>query len=155
MQTQLTLTSEPKLKLKSKAPNRRALSEMLAVIIILAMTIVAGAFVYETFFNKANSYANTAALSIDSATISNNMLVMTVKNSGSMTFTSLSVSVYTGGSVVLGPSYSFSPSSLSPGQTSVYTGSLSESVGATYLITVEGVSSSAGNVVATVSIVGS
>ena len=38
--------------------NRKSISEMLAVIIMLALTIVAGAFVYEVFFNKANSYSN-------------------------------------------------------------------------------------------------
>ena len=128
---------------------------MLAVIIMLALTIVAGAFVYEAFFNKANSYSNTASINIDNAQISNGELVMTVKNLGSITFTTLSVTVYSGGSVVTISGGSFSPSTLSPGQTAVYTGSLSETVGASYLIEVEGTSTSAGSVVGTITITGS
>ena len=135
--------------------NRRAISEMLAVIIMLALTVVAGAFVYQVFFNKANSYSNTASINIDNAQISNNELVMTVKNLGSITFTTLSVTVYSGGSQVTISGGSFLPSTLSPGQTAVYTGSLSESVGASYLIEVEGTSTSAGSVVATITITGS
>ena len=80
---------------------------------------------------------------------------MTVKNLGSITFSTLSVTVYSGGSQVTISGGSFSPSTLSPGQTAVYTGSLSESVGASYLIEVEGTSTSAGSVVATITITGS
>jgi len=92
---------------------------MLGVIILLSLTIVAGVLVYQIFTGKSNVASSATAISIQSATISgtNNVMVLTVQNTGTSTLQSLSVTVYQNGKPVLS-STSFTPSSnIAPGQT--------------------------------------
>jgi hypothetical protein len=97
---------------------RKAISEMLGVIILLSLTIVAGVLVYQIFTGKSNVASSATAISIQSATISgvNNVMVLTVQNTGTTTIQSLSVKVYQGSNSFT-PGGSFSPSSIAPGQT--------------------------------------
>ena len=106
---------------------RRAISEMLGVIILLAITMVAAALVYQIFIGKANIAASAPALSIQSATISGSVLTITVQNTGTATVSNFQVTVYNplGGSMDISPQTpgGLQPSPLAPGQTAsgVYT----------------------------------
>ncbi|MEM4098998.1 MAG: type IV pilin N-terminal domain-containing protein [Candidatus Micrarchaeaceae archaeon] len=119
---------------------RKAISEMLAVIIMLALTIVAGAFVYQVFFGRASTFSSAPSITIQDVTISNGEIVLTVKNSGSIGITLSSVSVYLNGSpkTINGGTWTPSSGTVAPGSTAVFTGSISEVPGANYLIVVQG-----------------
>jgi hypothetical protein len=118
---------------------RKAISEMLGVIILLSLTIVAGVLVYQIFTGKSNVASSATAISIQSATISgvNGVMTITVQNTGTTTIQSLSVMVYGSGGSTVSVSGSFSPNSnLAPGLTSsgAFTGSFS--TGAQYTVVV-------------------
>ncbi|MEM4066263.1 MAG: archaellin/type IV pilin N-terminal domain-containing protein [Candidatus Micrarchaeaceae archaeon] len=134
---------------------RKAISEMLAVIIMIALTIVAGAFVYQVFFSRASTFSSAPSITIQDVTISNGEIVLTVKNSGSIGVTLSNVSVYLNGGTSVTNTWT---STVAPGSTAVYTGSLGGiyTPGASYLIVVKGTTgtgSNAGAVEATTTVV--
>jgi len=110
---------------------------MLGVIILLSLTIVAGVLVYQIFTGKSNVASSATALSIQSATISgeNGVMTVTVQNTGTSVINSISIEVYQSGSTV-SVSGSFSPSSITPGQTASGTFTGSFTPGAQYTIVV-------------------
>ncbi|MGC8970362.1 MAG: CARDB domain-containing protein [Conexivisphaera sp.] len=131
---------------------RKAISEMLAVIILLALAVVAGVLVYQIFMGKAGVASQNTAISIQSATISGTTGVMTItiQNTGSASINSLQITVYgSGGSQVLSQSESVT---LSPGQSwsGTFTGSFTS--GQQYTITVQASSSTGGSTIATVTV---
>ncbi len=134
---------------------RKAISEMLAVIIMLALTIVAGAFVYQVFFSRSSTYSNVSSITIQSAEISNGEVVLTVKNTGSTTLSSLGVQIYYQGNPQ-NPNGNFGTiTSIPPSSTAVYTGTMSEQPGYNYLIVVTASTSNNGEVEATTTVTAS
>jgi len=123
---------------------------MLGVIILLSLTIVAGVLVYQIFTGKSNVASSATALSIQSATISgeNSVMTITVQNTGTSTINSITIQVYQSGSTVT-VSGSFSPSTITPGQTAsaTYTGSFTP--GTQYTIVVTATSSTGSTTTAT------
>ncbi len=140
---------------KQALRNKKAISEMIATIILIGIAIVAGAFVYTYFFGRVNSIGNTAAVEIESANIVNSQLIITIKNTGTYTFSSIATpALYSGGSAVSISSGSFSSSTLSPGMTTSGVFSFSETAGNTYTIIVTA-TYSGGTTSSTVSVIGS
>lgn len=77
---------------------RRAVSPLLATVILIAITIAAGLVVYNLFFSTAgtiSSQLNIQVVSIDIVKTSSTTLVSaTIKNSGNKPITSCTVAVY-------------------------------------------------------------
>ena len=144
--------------LKFNVNKRKALAEMLGVIILLAITVVAGAFVYEIFFNKGGLYSNVSTINIQDGVISNNEVILTIKNTGTTSFTSMTVTAYQDGSstTVANPTWTpaFGTAGVAPGTTVVYMGTITETVGASYLIVVTATSPNGGTVESTITITG-
>ena len=129
---------------------RKAISEMLGVIILLSLTIVAGVLVYQIFTGKSNVASSATALSIQSATISgeNSVMTITVQNTGTSTIQSINVQVYQSGSTV-SVQGSFSPSTITPGQTASGTFTGSFTPGTQYTVVVTATSSTGSTTTAT------
>jgi hypothetical protein len=136
---------------------RKAISEMLAVIILLSLTIVAGVLVYQIFTGKANVASSATAVSIQSVTISgeNGVMTITVQNTGTSTIQSLSVTVYSGGGSTVSLSGSFTPSSIAPGQTASGTFTGSFSPGAQYTVVVTATAAGGSTTTATATVTAS
>ena len=94
---------------------KRGIGELLSALIIIGITIIAGIVVYDVLFARMNAIGYTAGISIQDATISNGVVMITVKNTGTFTLTSVSVSIYSNGQSVWSGSYS---ETINPGQTS-------------------------------------
>jgi len=135
---------------------RRAISEMLGVIILLSLTIVAGVLVYQIFTGKSNVASSATALSIQSVTISgeNSVMTITVQNTGTSTINSINVQVYQSGSTV-SISGSFSPSTIAPGQTASGTFTGTFTPGQQYTVVVTATSSSGSTTTATATVTAS
>jgi len=129
---------------------RKAISEMLGVIILLSLTIVAGVLVYQIFTGKSNVASSATALSIQSATISgeNSVMTITVQNTGTSTINSINIQVYQSGSTI-SISGSFSPSTITPGQTASGTFTGSFTPGTQYTVVVTATSSTGSTTTAT------
>ena len=128
---------------------RRAISEMLGVIILLSLTIVAGVLVYQIFTGKSNVASSATAISIQSATISgeNGVMTVTVQNTGTSVINSINVTVYQSGSKV-SVTGSFTPSSnVAPGQTAsgTFTGSFTPGTQYTIVVTAATSTSTSGS----------
>jgi len=123
---------------------------MLGVIILLSLTIVAGVLVYQIFTGKSNVASSATALSIQSATISgeNSVMTITVQNTGTSTINSINVQVYQSGSTI-SISGSFSPSTITPGQTASGTFTGSFTPGTQYTVVVTATSSTGSTTTAT------
>jgi len=129
---------------------RKAISEMLGAIILLSLVIVAAVLVYQIFIGKANVASSATALSIQSATISgeNSVMTITVQNTGTSTINSINIQVYQSGSTV-SVSGSFSPSTITPGQTASGTFTGSFTPGTQYTVVVTATSSTGSTTTAT------
>lgn len=132
------------LKVVSK---RKGIGELLAVIIVIAITIVAGLLVYSIVMGKVSLFGNSPGLQIENAQFSNGVLTLSVKNTGSYTFSAVTVQViYNGQAQTITPLGSSSGGSdqetlainLQPGQSASQTYTLSETVGGTYTVIVQG-----------------
>ncbi|MFP3209590.1 MAG: hypothetical protein RXR82_07880 [Nitrososphaeria archaeon] len=136
---------------------RKAISEMLAVIILLSLTIVAGVLVYQIFTGKANVASGATAVSIQSVTISgeNGVMTITVQNTGTTTIQSLNVTVYGSGGSTVSLSGSFTPSSIAPGQTASGTFTGSFSPGAQYTVVVTATAAGGSTTTATATVTAS
>jgi len=123
---------------------------MLGVIILLSLTIVAGVLVYQIFTGKSNVASSATALSIQSAAISgeNGVMTVTVQNTGTSVINSISIEVYQGGSTVTVKG-SFSPSTITPGQTASGTFTGSFAPGTQYTVVVTATSSTGSTTTAT------
>jgi len=93
---------------------KRGIGELLAALIIIGITVIAGVVVYDVLFARMNTIGYTPGVSIQESTISNGMAFITVKNTGTYTLTGVSVAVYYNGKQVGSGSYS---GSMQPGQT--------------------------------------
>jgi len=92
---------------------KRGIGELLAALIIIGITIIAGVVVYDVLFARMNTIGYTPGVSIQESTISNGMAYIDVKNTGTYTLSSVSVTVYYNGqSVGTG-----SAGGMNPGQT--------------------------------------
>ena len=145
---------EFRLRIHDMRSRGRAISEMLAVIILLALTIVAGVAVYQMFMGKSTVASTTTAISIRSVDISgaNGVMTITVQNIGSNVITSITVTVYRGGSTVsIRPSGSQTVS-LTPGRawSHVFTGSFVS--GDQYTVTVQASSNTGSSTIATATV---
>ncbi|BBE42052.1 archaellin/type IV pilin N-terminal domain-containing protein [Conexivisphaera calida] len=133
---------------------RKAISEMLAVIILLALTVVAGVLVYQIFTGKAGVASTNTAISIQSAYISgeNGVMTLTVQNTGSNIINSVTVQVYQNGKQVLQQSPSLPSNGIPPGQSwsETFTGSFTP--GEQYTIIVQASSSTGSSTTATVTV---
>ena len=109
---------------------KKGIGELLAVIIVIAITIVAGLVLYSFVMGKISMFGNSAGLQIENAQITNGVMIVSVKNTGTYTFSSVAFQVYQDGSA-LGSSQQISlPSGgLAPGQSASYTGSFSSVTG--------------------------
>ncbi|WP_174448695.1 archaellin/type IV pilin N-terminal domain-containing protein [Conexivisphaera calida] len=139
---------------RATAHRRKAISEMLAIIILLALTVVAGVLVYQIFTGKAGVASTNTTVSIQSAYISgeNGVMTLTIQNTGSNIINSLTVTVYQGGSTVsISPGGSQSVS-ITPGSSwsGTFTGSFTP--GTQYTIIVQASSSTGSSTTATVTV---
>ncbi len=79
-------------------PLRRAVSPLLATVMLMAITIAAGLVIYSLFFNAAgtaSSQLSIHVISVDIIRTSSTILVSaTIKNSGNKPITSCNVTVY-------------------------------------------------------------
>ncbi len=124
---------------------KKGIGELLAVIIVIAITIVAGLVLYSFVMGKISMFGNSAGLEIENAQITNGVIILSVKNTGSYTFSNISFQIYENGET-LGSSQAMSlPSGgLAPGQSASYTGSFSslsgtdEQPGTVYTIVITG-----------------
>jgi len=99
---------------KFMTKKKRGIGELLSALIIIGITIIAGIVVYDVLFARMNTIGYTAGISIQDSTISNGMAFITVKNTGTYTLTSVSVTIYYNGQQVGSGSYS---GNINPGQT--------------------------------------
>ncbi len=132
---------------------RKSISEMLGVIILLALVVVAGAFVYTVFFGRANTLANSPSIEIESASIQGGVLTITVKNTGTTALSGITVSIYSPGSSSAAASGSIS-GTLSPGATGSGTITFTETPGTTYTVVVQATPLSGGSVSASTQVIG-
>jgi len=93
---------------------KMGIGELLSALIIIGITIIAGIVVYDVLFARMNTIGYTAGISIQDATISQGMALITVKNTGTYVLTSVSVTIYYNGQNVGSGSYS---GNINPGQT--------------------------------------
>jgi flagellin-like protein len=86
------------MRLRRKAFGRKAVSPLLATIILIAITVAAGLVIYNLFFSTAgtiSSQLNIQIISVDIVKTSTTTLVSaTIKNTGNKPITSCTVTVY-------------------------------------------------------------
>jgi len=99
---------------KFASAKKRGIGELLSALIIIGITIIAGIVVYDVLFARMNTIGYTAGISIQDSTISQGMAMITVKNTGTYTLTSVSVTIYYNGNSVGTGKYS---GTIKPGQT--------------------------------------
>ncbi len=136
---------------------QKSISEMLAVIILLALVVVAGAFVYNVFFGRANTLTSNPSIQITSASLQGGVLTITVKNTGTVAFSTITVELYEAGGSPVNPATSSGSSSpqwtipistnggqLAPGQTASWSEPYGSNVqsGNTYTVVVTAQTSS-------------
>jgi flagellin-like protein len=137
------------MRLRRKAFGRKAVSPLLATIILIAITVAAGLVIYNVFFSTAgtiSSQLNIQIVSIDLVrTSSTKLFSITIKNSGNKPISSINVTAYLEPSFGTNPvAWTFSGSSLNlqPGQvwsssgTSLPTGAKDLVVGQSYPVTI-------------------
>jgi len=99
--------------MKTMSRKKRGIGELLAALIIIGITIIAGVVVYDVLFARMNTIGYTPGVTIQESTIANGMAFITVKNTGTYTLSSIAVTVYYNGQSV----GSGSAGSMQPGQT--------------------------------------
>ncbi len=107
--------------------SKRAIGELLGAIIVISVTIIAGVLVYGVVMGRISTIGYTAEISINSATVVNDQAFVTVKNTGTYTLSSGTVTVYYSGNSVGFANFG----QIAPGQTVSVMTSLSAS-GFTY-----------------------
>ncbi|MGC9209494.1 MAG: archaellin/type IV pilin N-terminal domain-containing protein [Nitrososphaeria archaeon] len=129
----------------SSRRRRRAIGELLSVIIVIAITIVAGLVLYSFVMGKISLFGNSPGLQIENAQITDGVVIVSVKNTGSYSFSNVSIQIYLNGQALGGPQQiPLPPGGLGPGQTASFTGSFSaitgeaEQIGSLYTIVVTG-----------------
>ncbi|MEM4143983.1 MAG: archaellin/type IV pilin N-terminal domain-containing protein [Candidatus Bathyarchaeia archaeon] len=102
---------------------KRAVSPLLATIILIAITIAAGATIYMLYSNAATRAATQLAVQVQSldlvATSSTNIFSATIKNTGDKPISSISITIYlepTSGSTPVAWTMSASGLTLQTGQ---------------------------------------
>jgi len=138
------------MRLRRKAFGRKAVSPLLATMILIAITVAAGLVIYNLFFSTAgtiSSQLNIQIVSMDLVkTSSTRLFSITIKNSGNKPISSITVTVYLEPSASGSPpvAWTFSGSSLNlqPGQvwsssgTTLPTGAKEPVVGQSYPVTI-------------------
>ncbi len=124
---------------------RRAIGELLSVIIVIAITIIAGLVLYSFVMGKISLFGNSPGLQIENAQITSGIVIVSVKNTGTYTFSNISFQIYLNGQALGGPQQIPLPSGgLGPGQTASFTGSFSaitgqaEQMGSIYTVVLTG-----------------
>jgi len=128
------------MRLRRKAFGRKAVSPLLATIILIAITVAAGLVIYNLFFSTAgtiSSQLNIQIVSIDLArTSSTGLFSATIKNSGNKPINGITVTVYLDSGTAL---LSGSGLTLQPGQvwsnSTTFTAT-SATVGRSYPVTI-------------------
>ncbi len=136
---------------------QRSIADILAVLIVICITIVAGVALYSMVMGKVSMFGNSAGLKIENAEITNGLVIITVKNTGTYTFSSVTFTVYYNGEPVSWLSGVTLASNLAPGQSASPSSppAFSETVGATYTIVVTGTYNSGQTYTTSISIIGS
>ncbi len=138
---------------------QRGIADILAVLIVIGITIVAGVALYSMVMGKVSMFGNSAGLEIQNSEITNNMAIITVKNTGTYTFSSVSYTVYSGGSSVLSGGFSLPSGGLAPGQSvstvQQFSSSNPEVVGNSYTIVITGTYTNGQTYTTSVTVVGS
>ncbi|MDP7976686.1 MAG: hypothetical protein RAK25_06110 [TACK group archaeon] len=120
--------------------SRKGIGELLAVIIVIAITIVAGLVLYSFVMGKISIFGNSPGLEIENAQITNGVLIISIKNTGSYAFSSVSYQIYpSSGLTPSSGSLSLPASGLQPGQSVAYTNQISGTqTGSVYTIVITG-----------------
>ena len=138
---------------------QRGIADILAVLIVIGITVVAGVALYSTVMGKVSVFGNSAGIEVETAQVTNNMLIITVKNTGTYTFSSVSYTVYSGGSSVLSGSFSLPSGGLEPGESvsavQQFSSSNPETFGASYTIVITGTYNNGQTYTTSVTVVGS
>lgn len=125
---------------------RRGIGELLSVIIVMAITIVAALVVYSMVMQRVSQLGNSPGIEIENIQLSNGILTVSVKNSGSYEFSSITMQViYNGQAQTIAPLGSSSGSAqetlgmnVAPGESVSAAFALNESVGGTYTVIIVG-----------------
>jgi len=137
----------------------RGIADILAVLIVIGITVVAGVALYSMVMGKVSVFGNSAGIGVETAEVTNNMLIITIKNTGSYTFSSVSYTVYSGGSSVLSGSFSLPSGGLAPWQSVSAVASFSSSnpevVGNSYTIVITATYGNGQTYTTSVTVVGS
>jgi len=82
------------------AKRLKGVSPLIATLILIAITIVGGILVYHVFFSTASSISTNGNVQIESANIYSgpNIMVLEIKNTGSIAVENMSITVYQSGS---------------------------------------------------------
>jgi flagellin-like protein len=138
-----------KMRLRRKAFGRKAVSPLLAALILIAITVAAGLVIYNLFFSSVgtmSSQLNIQIVSMDLVkTSSTRLFSITIKNSGNKPISSITVTVYlepSSGTTPVAWTFSGSSLNLQPGQvwsssgTTLPTGAKEPVVGQSYPVTI-------------------
>jgi len=77
----------------------KGISPLIATLILIAITIVGGILVYHVFFSTASAISTNGNVQVVSANIYSgpNIMVLEIKNTGSITVENMSIAVYQSG----------------------------------------------------------
>ncbi len=140
---------------------QRSIADILAVLIVIGITIVAGVALYSLVMGKVSVLGNSAGVTVENSEITNNMLIITVKNTGTYTLTTVTYDVYNDGTSVLSGNFAIPTGGLAPGETTspstppTFSTSTPEVVGASYTIVITGTYSSGQTYSTSVNVIGS
>ncbi len=138
---------------------QRGIADILAVLIVIGITIVAGVALYSMVMGKVSVFGNSAGLGVENAQVTNNMVIITVKNTGTYTFSGVSYTVYSSGSSVLSGSFNVPSGGLAPGQSvsavQQFPSSNPEIAGNSYTIVITGTYGSGQAYTTSISVIGS
>ena len=146
-------------KITNFRKKERGIADILAVLIVIAITVVAGVALYSMVMGKVSVFGNSAGIEVETAEVTNNMLIITIKNTGSYTFSSVSYAVYSSGLSVLSGSFSLPSGGLAPSEAvsavQQFSSSNPEIVGASYTIVITGTYNNGQTYTTSVTVVGS
>lgn len=110
---------------------RKAISPLIATLILIAITIAGGVVVYRLFYTTSNTLNSTVQLQVVEASASQAAgFAFNLKNTGSVTITSIGVAASGAAWTSCGTF-----TSLAPGQTYACTGGTGITAGSTYVVT--------------------
>ena len=144
---------------------RKGVSPILATVILIAITVAAGLFLYQAFFGDLGIASQSRLVQITSAQLivptgsSTGTVTIVIKNSGSSAInnlaTNLVAKITTTGSTTLS-AVSGSPTNLTPGQSVAMTATgVSAYIGSTYVVLVTATFSDGSTSSTAVSVIGS